>query len=184
MTAGALDPYFGTHGLVTTGVRGSGNDQAAAVAILPSGKILAAGATADSPFSDVVSVARYNANGSLDTSFGAGGRLVTNFLPGSFQEQTTVTGLAVQPDGKYVVAATLAGYDANFNYFRGIALARYLPSGSLDTSFGSGGLVLSEAFLSTDSDGNPYTDGMGNPVSDGAHGVALQPNGAIVVTGS
>jgi uncharacterized delta-60 repeat protein len=177
MAAGALNTAFGTGGLVTTGVRGSGNDQAAVVAVLPSGKILAAGETAYSPFNDFVSLARYNANGSLDPSFGTGGRLVTDFLPGQFSEQTTVTGLAVQPDGKYVVAATVTGLDANFNTVSFIALARYRPDGSLDTSFGSGGLALSTAFEATDSYGNPV-------YSDGAHGVALQPDGHIVVSGS
>ena len=171
-----INPLFGTNGVVTTGVRGSGNDQAAVVSILPSGKILAAGDTAYSQFSNVLSLARYNANGTLDTSFGVGGRVLADFFPGAFQELTTVTGLAVQPDGKYVVAATAAGYDVNFNWVSQIALVRYLPNGSLDTSFGSGGVVLSNAFETT------YTDG--TPLSDGAHGVALQPDGHIVVSGS
>jgi uncharacterized delta-60 repeat protein len=176
MAAGALNTAFGTNGVVTTGVRGSGNDQAAIVSVLPSGKILAVGDTAYSSFNDVLSLARYNANGTLDTSFGTGGRVLTDFMPGSFLEQTTVTGLAIQPDGKFVVAATLTGYDANYNYVSQIALARYLPNGSLDTSFGNGGEVISEAFLTTDAYGNVYCDG--------AHGVALMPNGDIVVSGS
>lgn len=177
MAAGALNSAFGAGGVVTTGVRGSGDDQAAIVSVLPSGKILAAGETAFAPFNNVVSLARYNANGSLDTSFGIGGRVVTDFLPGQFAEASAVTGLVVQPDGKYVVAATVNGFDANYNTVNFIAMARYLPNGSLDTSFGIGGVVLSSAFEATDSYGTPA-------YSDGAHGVAMGPNGDLVVSGS
>src|SRR5579883_1834481 len=72
--------------------------------------------------------------GDLDPTFGNGGVVTTSF-PG-FQVSAVGKSVAVQPDGRLVVAG-----DAGPNNRQGIALARYNPDGSLDTSFGTGGLV-------------------------------------------
>ncbi len=145
--AGALDPTFGIGGEVTTDFGGS--DSAQAVAIQSDGKILAAGLSGAGDFA----LARYNADGSLDPSFGSGGKLTTDF--GGFD---AASALAIQPDGRIIAA----GRDGSGEF----AVARYNADGSLDSTFGSGGK------LTTDFGG-----------FDVALGVALQADGKIVAVG-
>ncbi len=142
---GSLDSSFGTGGKVTTDFGGS--DAALAAVLQPDGKIVAVGTSAAD-----FALARYNTDGSLDTSFGTGGKVTTDF-GGTDQAWAAV----LQPDGK-IVAAGLASAD--------FALARYNTNGSLDTSFGTGGKVT------TSFEG-----------SDQARAVVLQPDGKIVAVG-
>jgi uncharacterized delta-60 repeat protein len=133
--AGSLDRAFGVGGTVTTDFAGAG-DVAAAVAVQADGKLVAAGwANTAGPFSfnQDFALARYNSNGTLDTTFGTGGKVTTDF--GTVQDEAFA--LAVQPDGK-LVAAGAAGGPGDF------ALARYNPDGTLDTSFGTGGKVTTD----------------------------------------
>jgi uncharacterized delta-60 repeat protein len=123
-----LDETFGTAGKTT--MSAFGGDRSA-MAIQPDGKIVMAGGT----FASFV-LARFNANGSVDTSFGNAGKVSTTMLPTQQQE---ALGVAVQPDGKIVVV----GYTAVPAGPSTFALARYLPSGELDTSFGNGGKITS-----------------------------------------
>ena len=153
---GILDVLqFGTSGIVTTDVSGA-DDKAFAAAIQPDGKILLAGyaTNADTDFA----VARYNSNGTLDTTFGSGGMVTTDFGAGNDVAQ----GIVVQMDGKIVVAGS-AGDGAGGNF----ALARYNTKGTLDTAFGTDGTVT--------------TDFSGG--ADKAYAVAIQPDGKIVVAG-
>jgi len=92
--SGALDTSFGTGGKVI-------NDFGGRVALLPDGKIVAAGA-ASSPDGFDFSLSRFNTNGTLDTTFGSGGRVTTD-LGGRFEGATSV---ALQPDGKIVAGGT------------------------------------------------------------------------------
>src|SRR5436190_21523775 len=106
---GGLDPSFGTGGAVFTDfppdASGSSQDIANAVLVLPSGKVLAAGRTGPGPgfpkrtnaIGDFA-LAQYNANGSVDTSFGHDGLVVTPFSA----DRDQVRALALQPDGKIV----------------------------------------------------------------------------------
>lgn len=130
---GAIDPSFGTAGKVSTDIDG-GSDQAFAVALQGDGKIVVAGSHDLSPKGKSFAVVRYNADGSIDTTFGSGGKVVTSF--GS--QSDTAYAVVVQPDGKIVV-----GGHAN-TATRGIdfALARYETSGALDASFGNNGQVV------------------------------------------
>ncbi|WP_216320738.1 Calx-beta domain-containing protein [Deinococcus aestuarii] len=151
---GNLDPSFGTGGTVTTDLIPGGIVQEVAngLALQPDGKIVVVGYTrVGLPFS--FALARYNADGSPDPSFGAGGKVTTGVSGRAFA-------VALQPDGKIVVA----GDDTVGEDFR---LARYNPDGSLDASFGSAGVVT--------------TDLAGAP--DVARNIVIQPNGAIVVSG-
>src|SRR5262249_39104501 len=94
-TDGTLDITFGGTGTVFTDVSGQ-SDRAHAVLIQPDGKIVVAGTGGDGPHFFFV-LARYNANGSLDTTFGNGGKVVTDPSPsGSYNE---IWDLALQPDG-------------------------------------------------------------------------------------
>lgn len=113
---GDLDPSFGDEGVVTTDV--GPNDLAKQIVVQPDGKILVAG----SGTTDAWAVIRYFPDGSLDDSFGVGGKVVTPAPPG------VASALTLAPDGKIVVAGW------------GI-VARYLATGALDASFGTGGLA-------------------------------------------
>src|SRR5205823_5199649 len=109
-------------------------------------------------------VARYNADGSLDTTFGSGGTVTTNFGPGATYDDAD--GVAIQSDGKIVVAGT-CNRGGSDNVF---AVARYNADGSLDSTFGSGGTVTTDF-------------GLGGS-DDSAYAVALQPDGKIVAAGA
>ena len=149
---GTLDPSFSGDGTQTTDF--GGVDGASGAALLIGGKIVAVG-FAGGPGSNDFGLVRYNPDGSLDSSFSVGGRLRTNF--GGFRNLPT--GVALQGDGK-IVAVGGAGRNSNF------ALARFNPSGSLDTSFSG--------------DGRQTTDFGGDDIG---RGVALQGDGKIVAVG-
>ncbi len=147
---GSPDTSFGGGGWVTTDFGGY-DDYVMSVAIQPDHKIVAGG-VAHYDFA----LARYNTDGSLDTSFGSGGS--TTILNGTDGGAPSV---AIQPDGKILEL----GYQIVGTY--DFALARYSPGGNLDTTFGSGGMVT--------------TDFYGG--SDVGYSVALQPDGRIVSVG-
>jgi uncharacterized delta-60 repeat protein len=147
--AGTLDPTFGNGGLQATAfmTQAAGN----AVAIDRSGgptngDIYVAGSASDpgNPSEDDFVLARYLPNGQVDTSFGTGGEVLTNFRNTPISAgNATAQAVAVQKDGGIVVAgsASVKNY-ANPN--RGgidFAVARYNPDGSPDTHFGTNGLV-------------------------------------------
>src|SRR5262249_1582019 len=143
----------GTHGKVVTDF-GFANDIANAVAVQSNGKIVVGG-WAGNDFS----LARYNPDGSLDKTFGNGGKVTTNFGNGSPDSVDDIDGIAIEPDGKIVA---VGGSNGDF------ALARYLPNGKPDNAFGKGGRVV------TDFGGS----------LDRAQDVALQADGRIVVVGT
>ena len=143
---GSLDASFDGDGKVTTDFD-SRDDLAYAVAIQADGKIVAVGAAVvtNSRFALV----RYNPDGSLDSSFGAGGKVTTDV--GVYASAYAV---AIQADGKIVAAGS-----GNLRF----SIARYNPNGSLDSSFGTGGII--------------------SPTWGAAYSVALQIDGKIVVVG-
>jgi len=152
-----LDFTFGVGGLVTTDF--GGGDQGRAVAIQKDGKIVVTGSS-NVEGTDDFAVARYNADGSLDTSFGTGGLVTTNFGGADFGQAVTL-----QKDGKIVVAGRSdAGGDNDF------AVSRYNTDGSLDATFNSTGSLP----------GTVITDFGGD---DRGFAVAIQKDGKIVVAG-
>jgi uncharacterized delta-60 repeat protein len=134
-TNGSLDGTFGSGGKVTTAVV-SLDDAAEALVVQSDNKIVAAGyADASAGVGDFALV-RYNTNGSLDTTFGGGTGKVTTPV-GSYDD--AAFGLVVQPaDGKLVAA----GYAANIDGVGDFALVRYNTNGTLDSTFGTGGKVI------------------------------------------
>jgi uncharacterized delta-60 repeat protein len=154
---GSLDTSFSGDGKLTTAI-GSGNDNGQSVAVQSDGKIVVAGYSYNGSNNDFA-VARYNANGSLDTSFDGDGKLTTAF--GSRSDEGY--GVAVQSDGKLVVAGQ-SHNGSNYDF----AVARYNANGSLDTSFDGDGKVTTAFGSST----------------DGGYSVAVQSDGKIVVAGS
>ena len=151
---GSLDNTFDQDGKVSTDF--GGDQQAFAVILQPDGKILAAGTSQN----DFV-IARYNSNGSVDSSFGSGGRVTTDFAT----SVDRILAIALQPDGKIVAAGT-SGIANTFDF----ALARYSSNGSLDTSFSFDGK------LTTDLGAPPAT-------GEEATALAIQTNGKIIAAG-
>jgi uncharacterized delta-60 repeat protein len=159
---GALDPTFDGDGIVVTPFA----DPPAAVvfdlALQPDGKIVAVGEARGSSLD--LTVLRYNPDGSLDPSFGSGGKVLTDFGTPAAATVDGARAVALSADGKIVVAGLTRPlgrlHEANF------ALARYNADGSLDSSFGAGGRVV------TDFGGN-----------DSASDLGLRGDGKIVAAG-
>jgi uncharacterized delta-60 repeat protein len=152
---GTLDTSFDTDGMVTTDF--GSYDAGCAVAIQTDGKIVVAG-TSNNGSDDDFALARYNTDGSLDTSFDTDGKVTTDFN----SDNDYGYAVAIQTDGKIVVAG---GSDNGSDY--DFALARYNSDGNLDNSF--------------DTDGKVTTDF--NSDNDCGYAVAIQTDGKIVVAG-
>ena len=150
---GDLDADFDDDGRVVTDF-GSGHASVASVAVQADGRIVVAGVSGSD-----FAVARYNADGSPDTTFDSDGKLTTDFS--GLDDQAA--DVAVQGDGKIVVTGYSTVRTGNENF----ALARYNADGSLDTTF--------------DGDGKLTTDFAGN--TDKAMGMAVQADGKIVAGG-
>ena len=135
-TDGSLDTTFNATGIVTTAI-GSFDDEAFALAIQPDGKLVAAGYSNTGSLANPVNVfalVRYNADGSLDTTFNTTG-IVTTAI-GAFDDEAFA--LAIQPDGKLVAAGI--SFDDTLHQYK-FALVRYNTDGSLDTTFHTTGIV-------------------------------------------
>ncbi len=155
-TPGSLDLTFDKDGLVTTNI-GDYDDQAYSVTIQTDGKIIVAGGFSNPGYDDFF-VLRYNSDGTLDTSFGSGGVVQTDF-GGDDVARIVKT----QSDGKIVVA----GYTRSDGFQADFALARYNSNGSLDTTFGVNGKT-------TTSIGDAYDDLMD---------IAFQSDGKVIAVG-
>ncbi|BAY82706.1 hyalin repeat protein [Calothrix parasitica NIES-267] len=153
---GTLDSSFGSNGTVITSVSYDSRYDKSEVVVLPNGKILFTGTS-----SNDFLLTQYNSNGTVDNSFGDAGVVITD-ISGSTDE---ANGIAVQEDGKIIVA----GYTRNSstsNYYE-FALTRHNVDGSLDSSFGNAGKVVTAI-------GTTF---------DKAYDVAIQSDGKIVVAG-
>jgi uncharacterized delta-60 repeat protein len=161
-TAGFLDQGFGIHGQVIVPDPGRGQQMAVKdVAVQTDGKIVVAGTIQGDTNKDF-GLMRFNADGSVDTSFGNSGQVQTNF---GFDD--VANSLAIQPDGKIVVAGSSAIY-----IFKEFTVARYNSDGTADGSFGPDGHVTTS-----------FQD-IGGLGGSEANSVALQPDGKIVAAGS
>ena len=129
---GSLDTGFGSGGIATTDLGGP-DDQALDAALLPDDGIVAVGRTdASGILKTAFGVVRYLPDGTPDPNFGTDGIVTTPF----FGKGAVANAVAVQPDGKIVVAGfaeQASGFNSDF------ALARYNADGTLDTSFDSMG---------------------------------------------
>jgi len=149
---GSLDIDFGVGGKVRTNVSGGEGN---AVAIQSDGKIVVAGYCC---YPADITVVRYNTNGTLDDSFGIDGKVITDI--NTYEDYGF--SVAIQSDDKIVVA----GYSWN-GFDRDFVVVRYKGDGSLDSSFGSNGIVTADF----------------NGYHDEGRAVAIQTNGKIVVAG-
>jgi uncharacterized delta-60 repeat protein len=165
LSPGDLDPTFGDGGLATTDLPGLQATGVNSVAVQPDGRILVAGDGLGSGRVEYhFGLARFNRDGSLDNSFGTGGKVTTTF---PLWYEARPFGMALQSDGRIIVAGLVADGSLKFPQVQ-IALARYNSDGSLDGSFGAGGLV---------------TTAFPGQQATSATSVALQADGRIVVSG-
>jgi uncharacterized delta-60 repeat protein len=159
--SGDLDPSFGGDGLVETSFSNDPYDAywdyATTALIDGQGHILAAGGNGES--GDEFALARYDAGGQLDSGFGSDGLVQTKF-----SHSGRANSLAIDPEGRIVaVGQDLGASNGQF------ALARYLVSGDLDPSFGSGGKVTTLFGKGTDARANAAAiDGRGRIVAVGS----------------
>jgi uncharacterized delta-60 repeat protein len=162
LTDGSLDTTFGTDGIVTSSLEVRTN-VVPPVAIQPNGKIVVAGTPGTNTFPESWAVLRYNTDGTPDTSFGESGRVTTAFE--HFDARPVA--IVIQSNGRILVGGS--GYvpfsiDKQLEFI----FSRYDPDGTLDKSFGEEGLAYSISSVRT----------------DGMTGMAVQPDGKIVATGS
>jgi uncharacterized delta-60 repeat protein len=159
LPSGALDTTFGSRGSTMTSFTNFLNSPNA-LALQPDGKIVVVGTaqSADGTLSEFA-IARFNANGLLDTTFGSGGKVTTNFVGVMLGGVSNpATAVLIQPDGKILVGgSTSRCYRCGTN----TALARYNPNGSLDSTFGNNGMVSVQAIgqvrtLAEDAAGNIF----------------------------
>ena len=160
---GSLDTTFDSDGILSADIGGgrmmqSQQDEAYSVAIQNDGKIVAVGYILEDGYKKFT-VVRFNADGSLDTSFDSDGKVMTAI--GSYNDVSKA--VAIQSDGKIVVAGS-SNNGSNDDF----AIARYNTDGSLDTGFSSDGMVTTAI-------------GTGNDVGNS---VAIQTDGKIVVAGN
>jgi uncharacterized delta-60 repeat protein len=154
---GRLDPTFSTDGKVTTDF--GGGETANTLVLQSDGKMVVAGGSDANRHGDFA-LARYLPDGRLDPTFSTDGKILTDIGSGSDDEAGAV---ALQPDGKIVVAGFSNGRNGDF------ALVRYRADGTLDLSFSGDGKVLTD-----------FASGS----SDGGGALALQPrDGRLVVAG-
>ena len=154
---GDIDPTFGVSGVITTDIDGGG-DQAVDIVVQVDGRIILVGVGSGIWSKGInIALARYLADGVPDPSFGNGGVVTTTV--GGDSEGLAVT---LQPDGKILIAG-FAGIDGGSDFI----VARYQVNGVLDTTFGADGYVITDFFAGYDQ----------------ANGIALQPNGKIIVVG-
>ena len=148
---GTLDNSFSDDGKVVTST-GSNNTGNSSLDIQPDRRIVVVG---DNGSSSQFVVARYNSDGTMDGSFDGDGLAYTSFT--GFADEAAA--VKVQADGKIVVAGN--------SFSRGL-LARYNTDGSLDTSFGVGGKVITNYPTSTTTE---------------FFAMAMRPNGKILTVG-
>jgi uncharacterized delta-60 repeat protein len=157
---GDLDQTFGSGGKVVTDFNGA--DYITDIALQPDGKVVVVGGSYI--FDDIYDaprfmVARYNSNGSLDNSFGDSGKFICDYC-----NPSGANSVAIQPDGKIVVAGSVLslGSNNNYNFF----ITRFNSDGSLDSAFG-GGIFTTDFF----------------GYSDSIRSIVIQPDGKIVAAG-
>jgi uncharacterized delta-60 repeat protein len=155
--AGTLDTTFGTGGIFGTSFTQNGAADNA-IAIQSDGKIIVGGLIALSTGGGQAALLRLNTNGTLDSSFGTGGIVTSDF---SIDDGAIVFGIAIQPNGQIVAAAEGGFLDEG-------AVGRFNADGSVDTTFGTNGFATSNSV---------------NSAPGASNAMALQPNGSILVTG-
>jgi uncharacterized delta-60 repeat protein len=156
----SLDTTFSDVGAAFASFRGE-SSIARALCVQPDGCLLAAGSVAAANRPEWMAVARFLPDGALDPEFGVDGWAIVD-VPGC---ATVANAVAVQTDGRIVLAGQALDFESGSKDF---AIVRLTKDGTVDTSFGQGGVVLTDFLGGTD---------------DGAFAVSIQSNGRIVAAG-
>ena len=184
--AGGIDPGFGGGDGFFHLSLGGGYDSASSVAVQPDGKIVAVGGSGSN---SALTVVRLNPDGTLDATFGAGGKVVTS----SSSIEAHSARVVVEPDGKIAVAGQKLGTGIDpGTFFRitDVLVEQFLADGTPDTSFGSGGMVdlpadryLGLGALASLPDGRLILGGstVTTPAYDPAHGVYVSSSAPAAV---
>jgi len=160
---GTLDPTFGTGGVILTSPAGYGSSNFKSLVVQADGSMIAAGnATPTGANQPTFFVARFLADGTLDTSYDTDGLQFVDVNPAA-TSSSVLTNATLQADGKLV----LVGYDLQSGANENWAVARLNTNGSLDTSFSTDGVTLLDF----------------NGSADYARDVVIQSDGRIVVMG-
>lgn len=167
---GTLDTSFGTNGIVVRNDSTGGNyfDKVYGVAEDTNGKILAVGYTYPGGTADIT-VWRFNSDGSLDTAFGSGGMFVHAGAAGGSGKTELGNSIVLDSSGRIIVVGN--GADNSSLYH--MVLMRLTTTGTLDTSFGTSGIVVYD--YDNSNTGNTYNN---------IYKVTTDPSGRILVTGS
>ena len=142
---GRVDSTFGTNGIVSTSFGSNTDDYLGAIVMQTDGKLIVTGTTYGQGNADFA-LARFNSNGSLDSSFGNNGKVIT--APGP--DQDYAQSITLQPDGKIIVAGSSSRMDSfscsyDEFYVPITTIVRYQQDGKLDSSFGQNGRVFLQA---------------------------------------
>ena len=158
--SGSLDTTFGSNGFVTLTFGGS-NENGAAIAVQPDGKIVVGGRSTFAGTGTDMVVARLLPNGSLDATFDGDGKVAVNFVDfQGFAQSDYMNDLELTSDGKIVIAGGAPGQNTLYK----TAVARLNSDGSLDSSFSGDGMIL---------------DGLGSGLWEG---LVTNADGSIVLT--
>ncbi|MCA1841586.1 MAG: hypothetical protein LC792_00075 [Actinobacteria bacterium] len=152
---GRPDATFGSDGLALTDFDAATNDSATSLALLPDGRILAAGAAGDA-----AGLARYRPDGQLDPTFGPSGNGTVTTGEGLLNALS----LGAEPDGRLLVAGQAGTSGGPYDF----GLARYSRDGVLDASFGERGVVKTDL----------------GSTGEWAAGVAAGPGGTVIAAGA
>jgi uncharacterized delta-60 repeat protein len=161
-SSGTLDTTFDGDGYTGTDFD-NGWDEAYSVALQANGKIVVVGRSGIVRSEQDAAIARYNSDGSLDTTFDGDGRKIFAFTSDNVQD--LVKRVAILPDGKILISGHTYSFATNYDF----ALARLNADGSFDSTFGTNGVVTTAV------DGGNSDDRF--PI------FVLQPDGKIIVTG-
>ena len=155
LSSGSIDTSFGTNGLVTTdfSIR---NDKITKLLATSDNKIIALGSSTGS--NSVTAAAKYNLDGSFDTSFGILGRLLIT--------QNVLADAVLQPNNE-VVFVTFNNINSS-NYYNDFLLTKLTATGQIDTTFGNTGIITTDFAFTA-----------GN-----AKNLLIQPNGQLIAIGS
>ncbi|MBK9105841.1 MAG: T9SS type A sorting domain-containing protein [Saprospiraceae bacterium] len=157
---GVLDTFFGVDGIVNTNIRDE--DEATSIIIEPDDQIILGGYSSVAASGDFT-LARYNTDGTLDKFFGNGGKVLTDLE--NVNGSDFIKAMVLQPDGKIIAAGN--ANNVNIELTSDAGMVRYEEDGDLDMTFGIGGIYIVSLGSKTD-----------------IYGIALQPNGKILLTGN
>ncbi|UGQ48028.1 DUF4214 domain-containing protein [Massilia endophytica] len=175
---GTPDASFGSNGVILSAAH---NAKPMAMSIQSDGKIVVAGAQPDASGIDKFVVYRFRADGSLDTGFGTGGAVKPVF-PSPYYNggDSYASAVAIQADGKIIVVGKTPLLLKDFSSWSETAVMRFNANGSLDTSFGTGGMQ----FVRVRPDGGTWTPSGTDFVSNDVSSVIVTEDGGIFIGGT